>query len=169
MNDLTPTHATLVEDLRQLIADARLRAAASVNAELTGLYWQVGRRIHREILGSERAEYGEEIFSTLSSKQLKRSTDGRGFSAQNLRHMVRFAQAFPEEAIVSTLSRQLSWSHLKELLYVDDPLKRDFYVELCRLEAWSVRQLRERVQSLSTSVLPSPGSPTTPSGTTSKH
>ena len=97
MTALTPTHATLVADLRQLIADARLRAAASVNAELTGLYWQVGRRIHRETLGSERAEYGEEIFPTLS-RQL--STDyGRGFSIQNLRHMVRFAQAFRDEAI----------------------------------------------------------------------
>ena len=114
MTALTPTHATLVADLRQLIADARLRAAASVNAELTGLYWQVGRRIHREILGSERAEYGEEILSMLS-RQLS-SDYGRGFSAQNLRHMVRFAQAFPDEAIVSTLSRQLSWSHLKALV-----------------------------------------------------
>jgi len=53
-----------------------------------------------------------------------------------------------DDAMVSTLSRQLSWSHLKELIYLDDPLKRDFYVELCRLENWSVRQLRERVQSL---------------------
>jgi predicted nuclease of restriction endonuclease-like (RecB) superfamily len=73
---------------------------------------------------------------------------GRGFSAKSLRHMVRFAQAFADEAIVSTLSRQLSWSHLKEVIYLDDPLKRNFYVELCRLETWSVRQLRERLQSL---------------------
>ncbi len=89
MTALTPTHATLVADLRQLIADARLRAAASVNAELTGLYWQVGRRIHREILGSQRAGYGEEIVSALG-RQLT-AEYGRGFSAKSLRHMVRFA------------------------------------------------------------------------------
>ena len=146
MNALTVTHATLVADLRQLIADARLRVAAAINAELTGLYWQVGKRIHQEILGSQRAEYGEEIVSSLS-RQLT-ADFGRGFSAKNLRHMVRLAQAFPNEAIVSALRRQLSWSHLKALIYLDDPLKRDFYIELCRLEGWSSRQLQDRMQSL---------------------
>jgi len=120
--------------------------AAAINAELTGLYWQVGKRIHQEILGSQRAEYGEEIVSSLS-RQLT-ADFGRGFSAKNLRHMVRLAQAFPNEAIVSALRRQLSWSHLKALIYLDDPLKRDFYIELCRLEGWSSRQLQDRMQSL---------------------
>jgi predicted nuclease of restriction endonuclease-like (RecB) superfamily len=145
-SDSLPVQSTLIADIRQLIVDSRLRAATALNVELTRLYWQVGQRIHREVLESQRASYGEEIVSTLS-RQLS-SDQGRGFSTQNLRHMVRFAQAFPEESIVSTLSRQLSWSHLKELIYLDDPLKRDFYVELCQLEAWSVRQLRERMQSL---------------------
>lgn len=146
MNTLPAPEPTLIADLRQLIDGARLRAAVAVNAELTLLYWQVGRRIHGEILGSQRAEYGEEIVSALS-RQLT-ADYGRGFSAKSLRHMVRFAQAFADEAMVSTLSRQLSWSHLKEVIYLNDPLKRDFYVELCRLETWSVRQLRERLQSL---------------------
>ena len=146
MTDLTPTHATLVDDLRQLIAEARLRAAAAVNAELTGLYWQVGQRIHHEILGSQRAGYGEEIVSALA-RQLT-AEYGRGFSAKNLHHMVRFAQAFPDEATVSALRRQLSWTHLKALIYLDDPLKRDFYLGLCQLEGWSSRQLHERMQSL---------------------
>lgn len=146
MNTLPAPAPALIADLRQLIDGARLRAAVAVNAELTLLYWQVGRRIHGEILGSQRAEYGEEIVSALS-RQLT-ADYGRGFSAKSLRHMVRFAQAFADEAIVSTLSRQLSWSHLKEVIYLDDPLKRNFYVELCRLETWSVRQLRERLQSL---------------------
>jgi hypothetical protein len=60
------TAAALIAEVRQLIADARLRAASAVNAELSGLYWQVGQRIHSEILGSQRAGYGEEIVSTLS-------------------------------------------------------------------------------------------------------
>ena len=61
-----PSAAALIAEVRQLIADARLRAASAVNAELSGLYWQEGQRIHREILGSRRAEYGEEIVSALS-------------------------------------------------------------------------------------------------------
>lgn len=146
MTEVSSAPSALITEIRQLIADARFRAASAVNAELTGLYWQVGNRIHREILGSQRAEYGEEIVSTLS-RQL--TTDfGRGFSAKNLRHMVRFAGAFPDEGIVSTLRRQLSWSHFKTLIYLDDALKRDFYIELCRLEGWSSRQLQQRMQSL---------------------
>lgn len=141
-----PSAAPLVAEIRQLIDAARLRAAAAVNAELTQLYWQVGSRIRREVLGAQRAGYGDEVIATLAGQLA--ADYGRGFSAKNLRHMVRFAEAFPDEAIVSTLWRQLSWSHLKELIYLEDPLKRDFYVELARLEGWSVRQLRERVQSL---------------------
>ena len=138
--------ASLIGDLRRLIVDARLRAAASVNAELTGLYWRVGQRIHTDILGSQRAGYGEEIVSALGRQLVVEY--GRGFSSKNLRHMIRFAQAFPDEQIVSALQRQLSWTHFKALVYVDEPLKRDFYSELCRLEGWSSRQLQERMQSL---------------------
>lgn len=143
---LPTPNPVLVTELRQLIDAARQRAATAVNAELTRLYWQVGERIHRDILGSQRAGYGEAIILTLS-KQL--TVDyGRGFSAKNLRHMLRFAEAFPDEEKVSALRRQLSWTHIKALIYLDDPLKRDFYTELCRLEGWSSRQLQERIQSL---------------------
>ena len=58
MTDLNPTHAALVTEVRERITDARLRAAVAVNAELTCSYWQVGQRIHREVLGSQRAGYG---------------------------------------------------------------------------------------------------------------
>ena len=146
MKPVTATDMLLIADIRDLINHARLRAAVAVNAELTLLYWQVGQRIHREILGSQRAEYGEEIVSALS-RQLT-ADYGRGFSGKNLRHMVRFAQVFTEEQIVSAVRRQLSWTHFKSLIYVDDAVKRDFYIELCCLEGWSSRQLQERMQSL---------------------
>ena len=146
MNTRPASDAALVAELRQLIDGARQRAAVAVNAELTLLYWQVGRRLHQKVLGAKRADYGQEIVSTVS-RQLEAS-HGRGFSAKNLRHMLRFAQALQDERIVSTLSRQLSWSHLKELIYIDDALKRDFYLEIARLESWSVRQLRERLQTM---------------------
>ena len=146
MNTLPAADPVLVAELRQLIDAARQRAATAVNAELTLLYWRIGERIHREILGSQRAGYGEEIVATLG-RQL--SADyGRGFSTKSLRHMVRFAEAFPEAAIVSTLSRQLAWSHFLELIYLKEPLARDFYTQMCVQEGWSVRRLRERKNTL---------------------
>jgi predicted nuclease of restriction endonuclease-like (RecB) superfamily len=70
---------------------------------------------------------------------------GEGFGTRNLFRMVRFAEVFPDEPIVVTLSRQLSWSHFVEIIPFDDPLKRDFYAEMCRLERWSVRTLRDKI------------------------
>ena len=132
MSDRAVTDPALVTELRQLIDSARQRAAVAVNAELTLLYWQIGRRIHREVLAGKRAGYGEEIVSALG-RQLT-AEYGRGFSVKNLRHMIRFAEVFPEEEKVSALRRQLSWTHLKSLIYLDDSLKREFYIELCQLE-----------------------------------
>jgi len=62
--------------------------------------------------------------------------------------MVRFAEVFPDEAIVSALRRQLVWTHFKKLIYLDDPLKRDFYAEMCRIERWSTRTLDKKVGSM---------------------
>jgi predicted nuclease of restriction endonuclease-like (RecB) superfamily len=73
---------------------------------------------------------------------------GKGFSAKTLRHMMRFAEAFPNEHIVSTLWRQLGWSHFKEILYLKQPMQIEFYAELCRLERWSVRTLRQKIDSM---------------------
>jgi predicted nuclease of restriction endonuclease-like (RecB) superfamily len=73
---------------------------------------------------------------------------GRSFSEKNLRHMVAFAEAFPDEPIVSALRRQLSWTHLKQIIYLDDPLKRDFYAEMCRLERWSTRTLEKKISGM---------------------
>lgn len=142
--DLPP--APLLADLRQLIDSARQAAAVAVNAGLTLMYWHIGRRIRTEVLGGKRATYGDEIVSTLS-RQLT-AEYGRSFSDKNLRHMMRFAEAFDDPATVSTLSRHLAWSHFLDLIYLKDPLQRDFYAEMCRIEGWSVRTLRERIGSL---------------------
>ncbi len=133
----------LLQDIRRLIEETRSAVAVTVNAGLTLLYWQIGRRIRQDILKHKRAAYGEAIVSTLS-RQLAPEF-GRGFSAQALHHMVRFAETFPNQEIVSTLSRQLGWSHFKEILYLKDDLKRDFYAEMCRMERWTVRALRQKI------------------------
>jgi predicted nuclease of restriction endonuclease-like (RecB) superfamily len=144
MTELVST--SLVDDVRHLIAAARSRAVATVNAELTLLYWQVGRRIRKDVIGASRAEYGQQVVSALA-RQLTASY-GRGWSEQQLRHCVRAAEVFPNEDILSALRRELSWTHLKTLIYIDDPLKRDYYIELCQIERWSSRQLQERIQSM---------------------
>ena len=148
IDHITPSHSidALFHDLRSLIEEIRSNVATTVNAALTMLYWQVGKRIYEEILQGERAVYGAEILSTLSAKLTKEY--GANFSEKNLRHMLRFAEVFSDEQIVSTLWRQLSWSHFKEIIYQDDSLQRDFYAELCRMERWSVRTLRKKIDSM---------------------
>jgi predicted nuclease of restriction endonuclease-like (RecB) superfamily len=141
-----PSDAAVLGDIRQLIEQSRSQLATAVNSALTLLYWHVGQRIRREVLQGERAAYGEQLVETLA-QQLEVDY-GRGFSVKNLRHMLRFAEAFPDAEIVSTLSRQLAWSHFLELIYLKDPLQRDFYAQMCVQESWSVRRLRERKDTL---------------------
>ena len=137
---------SLLAEIRQIIDSARARAAGAVNAELTLLYWKVGRRIRQDILGEKRADYGAGIVSALA-QQLTLEY-GRGWGERHLRNCIRFAENFADEKIVHTLCSELSWSHLRLIAAMEDPLKRDFYIELCRLERWSVRQLQERMQSM---------------------
>jgi predicted nuclease of restriction endonuclease-like (RecB) superfamily len=136
----------LIGDIRRLIETARHTVAVTVNAGLTILYWQIGDRIRQDILKEKRAEYGKEIVATLSQELTKEY--GNGFSYSALTRMVRFAEAFPDTQIVATLSRQLSWSHFKEILPLKKPLQRDFYAEMCRLERWSVRTLRKKIDGM---------------------
>lgn len=132
--------AALTNDIRRLIIESKAGLATTVNSALTMLYWRIGQRIRVEVLQGARAGYGKQIIATLST-QLE-AEQGRGFSSKNLRHMLRFADVFAVEAIVYALSRQLSWTHLRSMIYIDDPLKRDFYLEMCRTERWSTRTLQ---------------------------
>ncbi|WIM04643.1 MAG: PDDEXK nuclease domain-containing protein [Candidatus Nitricoxidivorans perseverans] len=138
--------ASLLSDLRRLIDGARQRVATAVNAELTLLYWHVGRRINDEVLRGERAEYGKQVVAMAAAQLM--AEYGRGWGEKHLRHCMRLEQAFPDEQILYTLCRELSWSHIRSVMFIDDPLKRDFYIEVCRLERWAVRQLQERIQSM---------------------
>jgi predicted nuclease of restriction endonuclease-like (RecB) superfamily len=110
------------------------------------LYWQIGKRINEEILQNQRAEYGKEIVSALS-RQLTLDY-GTGWSKRQLHHCIRFAEVFSDFEIVHTLCSQLSWSHLRLIIPMEDTLKRDFYIEMCKLEKWSTRTLQERIQSM---------------------
>ncbi len=136
----------LIGDIRRLIEVARHNVAVTVNAGLTILYWQIGNRIRHDILKEIRADYGRKIVVTLS-RQLTEDY-GNNFNEKNLRRMIQFAEIFSDMEIVVTLSRQLSWSHFVAILPLKDDLQRDFYAEMCRLEQWSVRTLRKKINGM---------------------
>jgi hypothetical protein len=136
----------LLQELRQLIQSARQTVAQTVNTGLTLLYWRVGERIRTEILKKKRAQYGEEILQALAAKLV--AEFGRGFSSRNLASMVRFAEVFPDFQIVQTLAAKLSWTHFVQIIPLDKPLQREFYAEMCRIEGWSTRTLREKIDGM---------------------
>lgn len=135
----------LFGDVRQLIDAAKRRVVAAVNRELTLLYWHIGKRLDQEILKGERADYGKQVIASLSG--MLTAEYGRGWSKRQLHYCLQFAQLFPDEQIVHAVSAQLSWTHLRQIISLDDALKRDFYMEMCRLERWSTRQLLERIET----------------------
>jgi predicted nuclease of restriction endonuclease-like (RecB) superfamily len=137
---------SLFAEIKTLIDDGRCNVAVTVNAAMTMLYWQIGKRVNKEVSGDRRADYGKRIVATLS-KQLVQEY-GNSFSEKNLRRMMQFTEAFPSREIVVSLIRQLSWTHILALIPMEDPLKRTFYIEMCQMEKWSVRVLRERIQSM---------------------
>ena len=144
--DIIDTPDGLLADVQSMIEQTRAGVAQTVSTGMTSLYWRVGKRIQSEILQGQRADYGKEIVATLSRQLVSRF--GTGFSEKSLRRMMQFAEVFPDREIVATLWRQLGWSHFKELLPLKEPLQRGFYAEMCRVERWSVRTLRDKIGSM---------------------
>ncbi|MEI6089039.1 MAG: PDDEXK nuclease domain-containing protein [bacterium] len=136
----------IANEVIQLIEESRQNLALAINAEITLLYWSVGKRINEEILVNERAEYGKQIIKELSDQLVIEY--GKGWGEKQLRQCIQFANVYPDKQIVYALRIQLSWTHIRTLIYMDNPIKREFYVEMCRLEKWSSRQLQERVKSM---------------------
>jgi len=139
-------HIHLISEIKNLIEESRKQAAVTVNATISSLYWNIGKRVNEEILNHERANYGEKIVKLLALQLTNEY--GRGWGEKQLRQCIRFAKTFPEIEIVYTLCRQLSWSHIRLVMFMEDPLKRDFYIEMCKLEKWSVRTFDERINSM---------------------
>ena len=125
---IMPTQS-LMQDLQQIIEQARGRVAASANYALTMMYWHIGERINREVLGNQRAEYGKQIVSQVAS-QLQAEYGGRGFEERTIRRMMKFAQIYPDWQIVSPLVSKLSWSHFLIVMPLKDELQRDFYLTM---------------------------------------
>jgi len=146
VNNELKENSSIYSDVKVLIEESQNQTAVFINSAMTNLYWQIGRRINQEILDNKRAEYGKNIVKSLSKTLIMEF--GQGWSEKQLRHCIRFAEIFSDEEIVSALRRQLSWTHIKTLIYIEEDVKRDFYIEMCRLEHWSTRTLQNRIDSM---------------------
>ncbi len=146
MTQLTTSPDTLLAEIRGLIENARRQVAHAANAGLTLAYWRIGKRLLTENLTDGRGEYGQQILASLA-QQLEREY-GKGFSYSALTRMARFAELFPDERILVSLVQELTWTHFIALLPLKDPLAREFYAEMCRVERWSVRALRQKINGM---------------------
>lgn len=144
----SPDYRNLLAQISDTYTQGRTRAVQAVNTHMTETYWQVGRHIVEfEQGGKNKAEYGKALISNLSRDLGLRH--GRGFSRSNVVYMRLFYQCFPDAQKSQTLSDRLSWSHIVELLKLDDPLERGFYEQQSIRERWSVRELiRQKDSSL---------------------
>jgi predicted nuclease of restriction endonuclease-like (RecB) superfamily len=134
---------TLYSDVCQIIDGTRGRIATFLNTEVCMTNWYIGKRIKEDVLFNQRAEYGKQVVKNLSLKLIERY--GAGWSEKKLRHCIRSAETFSEQDIVSSTQRQLTWTHLKSLMYIKDPLERQFYAQMCGMEHWDTRTLDEKI------------------------
>ncbi|WP_419693049.1 PDDEXK nuclease domain-containing protein [Mannheimia haemolytica] len=138
--------AEFVNEISQLIQSSKQRMTVAVNAELTLLYWHIGKRINDYILQGERAEYGQEVVKNLAQSLTEQF--GKGWSKRHLNYTMQFTATFPNLEIVHALRAQLSWTHFKQIIHIDDPTKREFYATMAAQERWSTRTLEDRIGSL---------------------
>ena len=142
LNDLTYTDS-MMNEIRELLLNARQRVAVQVNTELLSTYWNVGRIIvEHEQESKERADYGKQTLKQISKELTKEF--GKGFSVSNLQFMRRFYQNYQ---IQQTVSVKLSWSHYCELLTISDPDKRSFYEKEAINSGWSIRELKRQIST----------------------
>jgi predicted nuclease of restriction endonuclease-like (RecB) superfamily len=136
----------LFDDVCKIIDGSRYRIASTVNAEICLMNWNIGKRIKEDVLKNQRAEYGKEIVKNLAISLTKKY--GKGWSDRKLLHCIRSAYTFNENEIVYAVRIQLTWTHLRSLMFIDDELKRKFYLEMTRIEHWDTRTLDKKIDSL---------------------
>lgn len=136
----------LLTDIRQLIESTKSQVAATVNSAMTLMYWHIGDRINREVLGGERAAYGKQIVENLALKLTEEF--GKGFDSKSLRKMMQFASVFPDIQIVAPLVGKLSWSHFLQVIPIDDDLARNFYLTMAADQRWSKRTLKAKIDGM---------------------
>jgi len=144
--DSEQSYQQLFNDIAKIISEGKHRVATEVNSTVILIYWLVGKRINDEILQGDRANYGEQIIAQISQELTIKF--GRGYNKASIFRMVRFAKIYTNQKIVATVSRQLSWSHIVLICQMDNELQRDFYLEMAKIERWSVRETRDKINSM---------------------
>jgi predicted nuclease of restriction endonuclease-like (RecB) superfamily len=143
---------TLYFEIKTVIENARTRAYKAINSAMVQAYWHIGRLIvEADQKGETKAEYGKALIKELS----KRLTHdfGKGFTTTNLKYMRQFYLTFPishalrDKSDVNTLHPELSWTHYRLMLKVENPKARRFYIQECIESKWSTRQLERQINS----------------------
>lgn len=129
--------------IRNTLISAQTKVATVINSAMVQAYWEIGEQIYLACGENDRAEYGKGLIKYLS-EELTREF-GKGFTAANLRNMRQFYMTFPKRY---TLCSELSWSHYRLLMRVDNKERRDYYHEECVKANWSVRQLERQINTL---------------------
>ena len=144
MSKLTIFHA----DIKNILALARGKARSAVNAAMVEAYWLIGQRIvQEEQQGQHKAQYGTRLMEELS---IALTADfGKGFSYANLYNFRQFYRVFPDQQILYTLCRELSWSHVRLIIRADSQQAIEYYCNETRAQNWTVRQLERNIKSLS--------------------
>jgi len=133
-------------DIRQILEQARGKAQSAVNSAMVEAYWLIGKRIVKEEQqGESKAKYGKRLMEELS--RALTADFGKGFSYANLYNCRQFYLKFPEQEILYTLCRELSWSHLRLIMRVESPDALAWYCNEARAENWTVRQLERNIKS----------------------
>lgn len=134
------------DNIKQILQSARSKAQTAVNSAMVEAYWLIGKRIVEEQQqGDSKATYGKRLMEELS-KALT-ADFGKGFSYANLYNCRQFYLKFPEQEILYTLCRELSWSHLRLLMRVENTQALEYYCNESRTENWTVRQLERNIKS----------------------
>lgn len=146
MESIDNQNPELYDDVCQIIDITRSRLATTINAEVCLLNWSIGVRIKNETLNNQRADYGKQVMKKLSVLLTERY--GKGWGYEKLKHCVRSAYLFSEEEIRYAVRTQLTWTHLRSLMSIEDTLKRKFYIEMVRVENWDTRTLDQKIDQM---------------------
>ncbi|MCL2031850.1 MAG: DUF1016 N-terminal domain-containing protein [Methanomassiliicoccaceae archaeon] len=143
VNDKQGIEKELFNDVREVLNIARNKAYAAVNNAMVEAYWNIGRLIVEKQGGADRAAYGNRLIEGLS-RQLT-AEFRRGFDMTNLRRMRQLYLMIPNDG---TVCHELSWSHYRLIMRVEDPKAREFYIGESVRSGWSTRQLERQINTL---------------------
>jgi predicted nuclease of restriction endonuclease-like (RecB) superfamily len=138
-------YATLLQNLKTEISQARIRAHLSVNKEMISLYWKIGNQI---LLKQKEEGWGTKVIENISEDLRKEFPEMKGLSAQNLKYMRKFAETYTLNSISQQLVDQIPWGHIVKVIYdVKNQEQRDWYIKKTIENGWSRNVLSLQIQS----------------------